>query len=175
MLQDNDVASARSAELLVGIYLEAVIVEGPHAIILILKVDGAVAVLERPKEGKTVLRAGTVFAESDGVIFLTAGDAGIECVEHAVVVGIESRLLIFPGRIGQQIEVGPGSALTGTAGRQKTGDKKGQYGQVRMHPAVAVGRPGASLEGPETLWFKTHGSNNYCVFSGLIKPGTTRN
>jgi hypothetical protein len=120
MLQDYDVPRIYATPLFIRIDLEPMPGERPHPIILILKIDRAVAILKRPDERKMVYRSRAIFAENNAVIFFTAGDSGIQGIEYPVVIGIETRLFIFPGRIGKKIEVSFGTALIRTTGHGKT-------------------------------------------------------
>jgi hypothetical protein len=120
MFQDDNVPGIYATPFFVRIDLEAVLVERPYPIVLILKIDDTVASLEGPDEGKTglgtFLGPCSVFAEGNDVVFLTAGDTGIKRIEDAVVIRIEPCLLIFPGGIRQKIDIVLIAVLNRTSG-----------------------------------------------------------
>jgi hypothetical protein len=120
MLQYNDVTRIYATPLFIRINLEPMPGESPYPIILILKIDSAVSILKRPDERKMVYRSRAILTENNAIIFFTAGDTGIQGIEYSVVIGIETRLLIFPGRIGKEIEVSFGTAPIRTTGHGKT-------------------------------------------------------
>jgi hypothetical protein len=52
MLQNNNIAGIATAEFFIRINLKAMSVQGSYFIILILEINGAVAILKRPDERK---------------------------------------------------------------------------------------------------------------------------
>jgi hypothetical protein len=115
MSEYDGIAGIDGAEFLIGIDLEAVTGEGPYFIILVLKVDTAVVVVKRPDKREGVGLAGAILAKDDDIIPFTTGDAWVECVEDAVIIGAEAGFFIFPGITGEQLHVVSGIAFGRTA------------------------------------------------------------
>jgi len=54
MLQDNNVSRIDSPELFIGIELQAMLVQRPYFVVLILEINSAVIILKGPHEWQTV-------------------------------------------------------------------------------------------------------------------------
>ena len=114
-------------------------VERPYFVVLILKIYYTIAFLKGPAEGKAILGAGAILAEGYRVVFLATRDTWIQRIEYAVIIGVESSLLISPGGNCQKIDILPVAMLIGTPGQGKTGgDHQGEYGPLRLHPDLLV-------------------------------------
>ena len=54
MLQDNNVSRIDSPELFIGIELQAILVQRPYFVVLILEINSAVIILKGPHEWQAV-------------------------------------------------------------------------------------------------------------------------
>lgn len=82
-----------------------------HFIVLVLKIDDAIIILERPGEGEAIVVAGSIGLEDHEIIFILAiymGIEGIEAGPSLIFIRIfffcgESRLFVFPGGTGEKL------------------------------------------------------------------------
>ena len=138
MLQDNNVSRIDSPELFIGIELQAILVQRPYFVVLILEINSAVIILKGPHEWQAVgidlrslrtelrIRAScgiarTILAKNDRIVFFAAGNARIKSIENTIIIRIETRFFVFPGCIGEQVQIFACSVFIGATCHIKTG------------------------------------------------------